>query len=137
MDRAKDVSPKVILSVSLYADLTRINYWARESERLTRTPATVPPSLTRPPPTRSIPPLERAGLLCGQYPHIICALKGVVASGPQFINSALRSGWAALTELVQSGADSYHYSLYPDLTRINYWARESECWRGTPDPVYL
>ncbi len=41
MDRAKDVSPKVILSVSLYADLTRINYWARESERLRGTPATV------------------------------------------------------------------------------------------------
>ena len=40
MDRAKDVSPKVILSVSLYADLTRINYWARESERLRGTPAT-------------------------------------------------------------------------------------------------
>ena len=34
-----------------------------------------------------------------------------------------------------TGADSYHYSLYPDLTRINYWASESECWRGTPDPV--
>ena len=71
------------------------------------------------------------------YPHIIRALNGVVASGPQFINSALRSGWAALTELVQSGVDSYHYSLYPDLTRINYWASESECWRGTPDPEYL
>ena len=25
----------------------------------------------------------------------------------------------------------------PDLTRINYWARESECWRGTPVPVEL
>jgi hypothetical protein len=30
-----------------------------------------------------------------------------------------------------------HQARYPDLTRINYWASESECWRGTPDPVYL
>ena len=42
------------------------------------------------------------------------------------------SSFTARGDLVQSGADSYHYSLYPDLTRINYWARESECWRGTP-----
>ena len=73
------------------------------------------------------------------YSHFLSSRRGHArrGRGAAHRSAAFAATGAPPPHFMTSGADSYHYSLYvyPDLTRINYWARESESWRGTPDPV--